>query len=419
MQHVGPRLNALGNLVELSLDLAGVADLDKLVLKPFFQELGDGLPKRAGVEAAILLVHIATIFDDVDDAGVGGGAADSFLFEFLDERGFAEPWRRRLKFLTRLDVEGCQLGALLKVGQHLIAVVFRYAVDRIETVEPQHAAAGLEDGACVLIRPAQTHGGGVPLGISGLARHKALVDQAVELELLVGERGGDLVGLPEGIGGANGFVGLLGAAVAAAVGAGLFRHVLGAKPLVEVASRHFDRVRREVGGVGSHVCDETDAALVGQVDALVELLCDSHRAVGRHAQSAAGRLLQCAGDERRVGPRAGPCDVDRLDGVAGLWVGPTDHPDGIFAASFAGGIDFANNRCIQETGGFGGLLCGNGELHGGCLVGLDAQRLACDLDHVAGKGATVCQPCHPFPNQWRPAAFVATRHKLRPVRGIG
>ena len=61
-----------------------------------------------------------------------------------------------------------------------------------------------------------------------------------------------------------------------------------------------DRIDREVGGIGAHVGDEADLALVGaQRHAFVQPLRQAHGAVGREAELARGLLLQRGGDEGR------------------------------------------------------------------------------------------------------------------------
>ena len=53
---------------------------------------------------------------------------------------------------------------------------------------------------------------------------------------------------------------------------------------------------RDIGRVGAHVGDQTDAALA-QVNPLVELLCDCHGPAGSVTQAAGGLLLHGAGSE--------------------------------------------------------------------------------------------------------------------------
>ena len=51
--------------------------------------------------------------------------------------------------------------------------------------------------------------------------------------------------------------------------------------------------------IGTHIGNEADRALAADVDALIELLRNRHRAARRHVQLARGLLLERRGDERR------------------------------------------------------------------------------------------------------------------------
>ena len=415
MEHVGPLLRALRHLVELPLDLSRVANFDKLIAETPLEEAGHCLADRCGLEAAVLLGHVAAVLDHVDDAGVGGGTADPLLLHLFDERGFGEPRRRRLKLLPRLDVEGRKHRPLGEVREHLVAVVPRRAADPIETVEPQHAAVGLEDGARVAVAPLHADARRIPFGVGRLAGHEALPDQPVELELLVTERGGDAVGLPGGVGRPDRLVGLLGALVGARIHPRLLGHVGRSMPLLEVAAGHVDRLAREVRGVGSHVGDQAHAAFVGQVDALVELLGDPHRAVSRHAEAARGGLLQGARNERRIGLRPRPRDIDRLHRVARLWIRPAGESDDVFAASFARFVGLPDHGDVEQAGRLGGGTDVAGEVGRRRFLRLDLHRLPANLHEVAGERAVIGEPGHPVAHQRRTAAFVTLRHEGRPL----
>ena len=302
VEHVGPRLRALGHLVELALDLAGVADLDELVAEAALEEAGHRLAERGCVEAALVLLDVAAVLDDIDDARVRGGTADPLLLELLHQAGLGVAGRGCLELLPRLDVERGEAGALVEARQHLLTVVARHAADAVEAVEPQHAPGRLEHGAGVAVAASHAHGGRIPLRVGRLAGEKPLPDEPVELQLLVRERPGDPVRLAEGVGRPDRLVRLLGTFVAARVDPRRIGQVGVTEPLLEIPPGHADRLAREVRRVGSHVGDEAHASLVWEVDALVELLRDPHRTVGRHAQAAARGLLQRARDEGWIGP---------------------------------------------------------------------------------------------------------------------
>ena len=214
-------------------------------------------------------------------------------------------------------------------------------------------------------------------------------------------------------------MGLLGALVGAGVGAGFLGHILPSEPLLEVAPRHVDRLFGEIGRVGTHVGDQAHPALARQVDALVELLGNPHRAVGRHAQPAAGGLLQGARDEGRIGAGAGPRHVDRFDGIAGGRVWPAGDPYDVFAAAFAVCHGLTIDAHVEQTSCLGGLPGGHGEVDGRILICFDPQRLAGHLDKIAGQRPPIGQPRHPVSHKRSPAAFIAFGHQRRPLRVQG
>ena len=89
--------------------------------------------------------------------------------------------------------------------------------------------------------------------------------------------------------GSDGLVGFLGAVLARVddgLGGQVARAVLGHDELAHSGNR----VSAQIGGVGSHVADETG---------LVETLGQGHGLLHAEAQARAGGLLQRGGDERR------------------------------------------------------------------------------------------------------------------------
>ena len=421
VEHVGPPLRALRHLVEFAFDLPRVADLDELVAEAPLEESGDRLADGRRVESSLLLHDIAAVLDHVDNTGIGRGTADPLLLHLLDERRFGVAWWRRLKLLPRLDLEGRQFRALLEVGQHLVAIVLGRAAHGIKTIEPQHAAARFEHGAGVAVAPSHADTRRIPFGVGRLAGEEALPDQPIDLHLLIGERRGDAVGIASRVGWPDRLVGLLGALVGAGVGAGLLRHILPTVPLLEVAPRHVDGLFGEVCRVGTHVGDQAHPALARQVDALVELLGDPHRAVGRHAEPAAGGLLQGACDERRIRPRTSPRDVDRFHGKPGGGIWSAGDPHDVFTAAFAVGHGLTIDAHVEQAGCLGSLPGRHGEVDGRVLVCLDPQWLAAHLDQIARQRTSIGQPRHPVPHQRSPTAFIALRHQRCPlcVQGDG
>ncbi|OPZ01303.1 MAG: hypothetical protein BWZ09_02745 [Alphaproteobacteria bacterium ADurb.BinA305] len=92
---------------------------------------------------------------------------------------------------------------------------------------------------------------------------------------------------------------------------------LGPPALGDVGAHVVERVLRDAHGVGAHVGDQTDGALGADVDPLVELLGDSHRAPVAETELARGILLQRGGDERRRRVAALLAALDVADRVVG------------------------------------------------------------------------------------------------------
>src|SRR5262249_59075205 len=71
--------------------------------------------------------------------------------------------------------------------------------------------------------------------------------------------------------------------------------------LADVAPDVPEGVGRDARRVCAHVGDEADRSLVPELDSLVELLGDRHRAPGAETELSRRFLLQARGDERRRG----------------------------------------------------------------------------------------------------------------------
>ena len=67
------------------------------------QKVGHHHPKWSSMEPAFLLLHISTGLNGLDNRRVSTGTANTFLFQSLDQSGFAEPWRRLRVVLSRID----------------------------------------------------------------------------------------------------------------------------------------------------------------------------------------------------------------------------------------------------------------------------------------------------------------------------
>ena len=131
-----------------------------------------------------------------------------------------------------------------------------------------------------------------------LAREEALPDQPVERELVLGEEARQHLGLARHRARADRLVRFLRALLGLVDGRRVGQ-VLAPQPPGHPLAGLLLRLRGHAHRVGAHVGDETDRALVAELDALVELLGQHHRLLGREVELAARVLLQRGGDERR------------------------------------------------------------------------------------------------------------------------
>ena len=139
---------------------------------------------------------------------------------------------------------------------------------------------------------------GVIACIGHLAGDEAAPDQLVQPVLLARQVCLNGLGVEPDIAGANGLVRVLRALLLAEM-AGLAGIVGRAVAIGDKITRCGQRLLGQAQGVGTHIGDETDGALAADVDALIELLRNGHRAARRHIELAGGLLLQRGGDERR------------------------------------------------------------------------------------------------------------------------
>ena len=139
---------------------------------------------------------------------------------------------------------------------------------------------------------------GVIACIGHLAGDEAAPDQLVQPVLLARQVCLNALGVEPDIAGANGLVRVLRALLLAEM-AGLAGIVGRAVAIGDKITRSGQRLLGQSQGVGTHIGDEADGALAADVDALIELLRNGHRAARRHIELAGGLLLQRGGDERR------------------------------------------------------------------------------------------------------------------------
>ena len=98
----------------------------------------------------------------------------------------------------------------------------------------------------------------------------------------------------------DGFVRIL-RACASLVHIGLYRHIALAEPLADIRDRRVLGFLCNTDGVGTNIRNETHRAFPADVDALIKLLGDHHRALCGKAELSCGLLLHTARGERRRG----------------------------------------------------------------------------------------------------------------------
>ena len=155
-----------------------------------------------------MVVMVFALLYGGDGGGVGGGASDAQLFELFHQRGFVVAQRAGGVFLGGNHSDALQLFAHAHGGQHAFALTFDLfvhggVVHLHEAVEGHHFALSLESAV------AAVHGdnGLLDFGICHLRGDGALPNEVIEALLLIGAVDGGALH----VGGANGFVGLLGA----------------------------------------------------------------------------------------------------------------------------------------------------------------------------------------------------------------
>src|ERR1051326_8398056 len=114
------------------------------------------------------------------------------------------------------------------------------------------------------------------------------------------------------IGGADGLMRLL-RSLAGGVRWRLTGQVLVAEVLLDETTAGVLSVLRDARAVGTHVSNETDAALGSQVDTFIELLGQAHGHGGGEMKLPARLLLERAGRERRLWPLLSVLLFDRSE----------------------------------------------------------------------------------------------------------
>src|SRR5580704_8505216 len=181
----------------------------------------------------------------------------------------------------------------------MLAFLVTLAVERQESGELDHAARRAEEIPAQVevdrrrVEDRRRH----------LRGHEALPDQLVELELVSGQIALDQLRTTSRVGGANPLVRILRVldlAIAIELRPTL-REIALAEQATQVIARLNRRALRDACRVCPHIRDQTDGALFfPQLNALVEILRQAHRALGAERELLGAFLLERAGRERRL-----------------------------------------------------------------------------------------------------------------------
>ena len=236
-------------------------------------------------------------------------------------------------------------------------------------IGPEAVARGLHlDGHAVI------DGGG------HLTGQKPAPNQLVEPVLFAGQILLDVLRGQAHVGGPDGLVGVLGPGFGLVM-PGLVRIIVLAVAVDDQLPGGRQGLLRQAQGVGTHIGDEAHGALALDVHALVELLGHRHGPPGRHAQLAAGLLLEGGGDEGRRGIAGLVLALDALHGKGGRLHGVADGPDLLLAAEL-----LLLLRAV-EGGGEGPQIGGDAAeigVQGPVFLGLKGPDLLLPLAHQPG-----------------------------------
>ena len=349
-----------GDAVEILLQAGG-----EVVLHVAAEEGGQkGRDDAAAIlrqEAFLLQPDVVAVLQNLQDRGVGRGAADAQLFHSLDQARLAEARRRLGEVLLRRDGLAVEVLALGQRRQALafavlvLRVVAAFLVERQEAVEDLDRAGGAQARAAAVDVDIRRHL--VELGRLHLAGQGAGPDQVVESRLVVAELAADLLGQALQIRRADRLVRLLRVLGLGLVDPGLVRQVAVAVAPGDQLARRRDRLVRHADAVGPHVGDQADG-FAAHLDAFIELLGYAHGSGRPEAQLARGLLLQGRGGEGRLRIALAALGFDARDGEAAC---AFQHRHGLLRLGFAVQVELVELAALQvgeprvEGRGFEGI----------------------------------------------------------------
>ena len=206
--------------------------------------------------------------------------------------------------LIGLDLIQAQPIAFRKRRQHPLLVVPADTGRIVRTLEIQGHKAGNSDGRTgraehTHIPRREVHRDRVDGRVNHLAGHGALKNQLIESELFVTQVAAEIRRATESRTRTNGLMGLLRVFLRLFELPGRVGQVVGAKLCLDEAAKIVNGLVRQVDRVGTHVGDETRRPALTHIEALIQLLRHTHRALCGKAELTRSLLLQRRGNERR------------------------------------------------------------------------------------------------------------------------
>ena len=222
---------------------------------------------------------------------------------------------------------------------------------------------------------------GIQHSICHLAGDEPGPDQLIQLVLVGGQAAAQALGLQLGIGGTDGFVGIL-CILLGAEGTGFGRLEVTAKATGDKAAGRSQRLVGDAQRVGTHIGDQTGEAQAFQLHAFIQLLCHRHGAAGGHSQLTGGLLLEGGSGEGRCRLALFLGIFDVLD-LIGLAVDVSQYPvDALLIGQFLLALLIA-----EEMGGEVLFFLMEGHINAPVFLGDKGADLPLPIYHHTGDDA--------------------------------
>src|SRR4051812_19262346 len=402
-EHLAPVHVAFLDFVEVGLHVRREFDVED-VGEALDHHLLDLLAELGREEAPLLKLRVTTIDECRDDRCVCRRTADAKALELFHQACLGEArWRLR-EMLRRRDRFDGYLFALLDGGKSLLCLEWlpflrlaRFLVKFLVAVELDDAAGRSEQEPIEV----EIDRRGVENRRRHLRRHEPLPDQFVQLVLIFLEMLPDVLRTARRIRRADCFVRILCVfGLAVHVEARCVGQILLSEHHLDVVARLIRGGRRDAGGVGTHVGDQTRRPILANINALVEILSQPHGSLRAKAELLGRILLERAGGEWRAGvfPALATLDLRDLEGLPGL-----ERGENIIRLFFVADDGLFAIEQMQLCGELLALFLEQ-RLHRPVLDGLERSDLALTLDQQPQRNR-LYSPCRdPFfyglPEHW-------------------